>query len=81
MAIRVRVVNGVMVALCAARSVEQPGDIYLDDGAHHALAEKFREDFASEGYNTAALDADAAALRAREESNNPNRDEWDRTFG
>lgn len=45
MAIRIRTINGVMVALCAARSVEKEGDIYLDDGIHHALSTKFALDF------------------------------------
>jgi hypothetical protein len=81
MAIRVRRVNGVLVAVCAARSVEKPGDLYLDDGVHQALAEKFLEDFQSEGYNTRPLYPHEAAVRAREESNNPAREWWDRTYG
>jgi len=81
MAIRLRVVDGTLIAICAARSVEQPGDVYLDDGAHHALADKFAEDFGSEGYNTRSLDPIAARLRAQEESNNPNRSWWDSEYG
>lgn len=81
MAIRLRRVEGVLVALCAARSVEKPGDVYLDDGAHQALADKFMEDFGSEGYNTRSLYPNEAALRAQEESNNPAREWWDRTYG
>lgn len=80
MAIRLRIVDGTLIALCAARSVAKPDDVYLDDGQHHALAEKFAEDFGSEGYNTRAFYADAAALRAREESNNPARDWWDSVY-
>lgn len=49
MSIRIRVVDGVTVALCAARSVPQAGDVYLDDAQHEALASKFAEDFAHEG--------------------------------
>lgn len=41
MAIRLRTVNGIRVALCAAETDEQPGDLYLDDGDHYALAAKF----------------------------------------
>ena len=80
MAIRLRRVDGLLIALCAARSVKKPGDVYLDDGQHHALADKFMEDFAAEGYNTRALYPDAAALRAKEESNNPARDWWNKTY-
>lgn len=81
MAIRLRTTNGWLVALCAARSVEKPGDVYLDDAQHSALADKFAEDFGTEGFDTRSLDPKAAALRAAEESNNPNRTEWDRAFG
>lgn len=80
MSIRIRLVDGVLVALCAARSVEKPDDIYLDDAAHHALASKFTEDFTSEG-GLCVVDAVDSALRLREESNNPNREWWDRTYG
>ena len=44
MAIRVRRVDGQLVALCAARSGEREGDLYLDDGVHYALAQKFWRD-------------------------------------
>lgn len=81
MSIRIRFVDSVTVALCAARSMPKPGDIYLDDGAHHALAEKFAADFQSEGYNTAPHYPDETIVREREESNNPNRDWWDKTYG
>ncbi len=80
MSIRLRRVNGLLVALCAARSVEKPGDVYLDDAVHHALTEKFSADFASEGYGT-PFDGPLDELREQEESNNPNRVEWDKTFG
>lgn len=50
MAIRIRNVNGVTVALCAAMSNEMEGDVYLDDNAHHALTTKFGLDFYSEGF-------------------------------
>ena len=41
MSIRIRVVDGISVAVCAAETDAEPGDIYLDDGAHYALAAKF----------------------------------------
>ena len=80
MSIRIRVIDGVLVALCAARSVEKPGDIYLDDAAHHALSDKFAEDFGSEGHDTRSLYPEQAAIRAAEESNNPNRTWWDSVY-
>lgn len=45
MAIRIRTVNGVRVALCAVESDPMPGDLYLDDGDHYALAAKFALDW------------------------------------
>lgn len=80
MSIRIRTVGTVMVAICAARSVAKPGDVYLDDAQHHALVEKFMADFQSEGYNTQPFDAEAAGLREREESNNPAREWWDSVY-
>ena len=65
MSIRIRRVDGLTVALCAARSVERPEDIYLDDNQHHALAEKFRRDFDSEGLwplHPDPIDTTAAAV-------------------
>lgn len=49
MAIRIRKVNGVTVALCAAETDPQEGDIYLDDNVHYALSTKFALDWESEG--------------------------------
>lgn len=46
MAIRIRDVDGVTVALCAARSVPKEGDVYLDDNIHYALTVKFMADLA-----------------------------------
>ena len=46
MAIRVRRhEDGWLVALCAAKSTAKEGDLYLDDGIHYALAQKFWRDY------------------------------------
>lgn len=50
MAIRLRTVTGpdgcpIRVALCAFETDPEPGDVYLDDGDHYALAAKFRRDW------------------------------------
>lgn len=66
--IRIRRVGRRLVAICAARSVERPGDVYLDDNQHHALAEKFRRDFDSEGLWPLSPDPADAAVAAIEES-------------
>lgn len=79
MAIRLRATPDVgLVALCAARSVAQPGDVYLDDGAHMALARKFWLDYPACGI---AVEAEVVAATEREESNNANRSDWERTYG
>lgn len=80
MAIRIRIVDGVPVALCAARSVAKPGDLYLDDGQHYALAEKFWKDYADRD-GLPECSPETAACIDREESNNANREDWERTYG
>ena len=45
MAIRIREVDGVRIALCAAETDAAPDDLYLDDGVHYALAAKFARDW------------------------------------
>ena len=53
MAIRLRTVDGVRVALCAAETDEMPGDVYLDDSDHYALAAKYAQDHQGETITTA----------------------------
>lgn len=77
MAIRLRRVDGTLIALCAARSVPKPGDLYLDDEQHLALAQKFWLDYPDAGI---PVEKDVEVLTEREESNNPNRTEWDRMY-
>ena len=72
--------RGCRVALCAARSIEQPGDTYLDDADHHALASKFTEDFHSEG-GLISINQEESAIRLAEESNNVARDWWNGVYG
>lgn len=45
MAIRIRQVNGLTIALCAVETDPKENDIYLDDGIHYALAAKFAKDW------------------------------------
>ncbi len=77
MAIRIRVVDGVTVAICAARSIPNPGDIYLDDAAHHALSTKFAADFNHNFDTDLPYEQQLVRIADIEESNNPARDEWD----
>lgn len=51
MAIRLRTVNGLRVALCAVESDPLEGDVYLDDGDHYALAAKFCLDWQGQTVN------------------------------
>lgn len=48
MAIRLRQVNGLMIALCAVETDPMPGDLYLDDAHHYALAAKFSRDWSGQ---------------------------------
>ena len=45
MAMRLRIVDGIMVALCAAKTEAEMGDIYLDDGWHYAISQKYWRDY------------------------------------
>lgn len=71
MAIRLRMIHDLgkdyWVALCAAKTKEQKGDIYLDDNHHHALYTKFAIDFNSEGLKTADWADQTIAKLMREE--------------
>lgn len=87
MAIRLRRVDGRLIALCAARSVAQDGDVYLDDEAHEALSNKFALDnnefirlaFGDTGV-TLPFDAASKRLIDQEESNNSNRALWETLY-
>ena len=50
MAIRLREVKGRLLALCAAVTKPEPGDIYIDDRMHQALSTKFALDYNSMGF-------------------------------
>lgn len=76
MAIRLRRINNVLVAICAARSVPKEGDIYLDDEGHYALTIKFGLDFALAFYK----DSEEARVMCQEESNNEARRLWDKLY-
>ncbi len=53
MAMRLRIVrvvsdtgiDHVHVALCAAKTLPEEGDIYLDDGWHYAISQKYWRDY------------------------------------
>lgn len=64
MAIRVRRVNGVLVALCAAETSEADGDLYLDDAVHYALSQKYWRDYPELGI----VDVDDISLAESERS-------------
>ena len=78
MAIRLRKINNRWIAICAARSVPKEGDVYIDDVQHYALAQKFSRDWNGDVVGT--YDDDVLELIEQEESNNPNRDWWDKTY-
>lgn len=77
MSIRLRRTPIGLVALCAARSIEKPGDIYLDDEVHMALARKFWMDYPAVDIEP---EADIRTMTEQEESNNANRTWWDETY-
>ena len=69
MAIRIRVINGSTIAICAAKSEEKEGDVYLNDGVHHALTTKFGIDFMLEGFiNEHFSDNEVLSLMKQQQS-------------
>ena len=69
MAIRLRKINNITVALCAAATKPKEEDVYLDDGQHHALICKFERDWVSEGLLTMDLNDPEHVLMERIENN------------
>lgn len=55
MAVRIRTMNGIRVAMCAALTHPLVGDVYLDDEDDHALRDKYKLDYESEGLIEDAL--------------------------
>jgi len=49
MAVRLREIDGKLVALCAAEYEAEPDDFYIDDAQDHALRQKYLEDYHNEG--------------------------------
>lgn len=64
MAIRLRKMNGRWVALCAAKTKAEAGDVYLDDSMDHALRLKLSGDFKAEGVAGLWYDYDPLAVEA-----------------
>lgn len=69
MAIRIRKMEGRIIALCAAEYKAKVGDIYLDDNVHHALSTKFGLDWMEEGFLKDSL-ADPKLVKLMEEELN-----------
>lgn len=81
MAIRLRIVDGKWLAVCAACTVEKSGDVYINDGQHGALSDKFSRDFNDMHGCDLPFDPTCALLAEIEESNNPAREWWDKEYG
>ena len=66
MAIRLRSADGIRVALCAAETTSQPGDHYIDDAEHYALAAKFAQDALAMGLPPSNFPREWAAMKTQE---------------
>ena len=55
MAIILRTVGGVRVAVCPLEVNSKPGDVSLDDRDHHALVAKFEQDRKLQGKHYVAM--------------------------
>jgi hypothetical protein len=76
MAIRLRTVNGIRVALCAAETDEEPEDVYLHDGEHYALAAKFRQDWHGETNETVYKEEWAAMATQKKRDAKEELEKW-----
>lgn len=63
MAMRLRRVEGRLIALCAAETDEKPGDVYLDDEQHYAIAQKAWDDLKLDDGTAPVPDADPERQR------------------
>ena len=75
-AIRLRVVDGICVALCAAETDPLPGDVYLDDGQHYALAAKFAQDYRGETITTVYAEEWAAMATQKKRDAREEIEKW-----
>ncbi len=76
MSIRVRKVEGVLVALCAAETDPKLGDLYLDDSVHYALAAKFARDYRGELITTVYEEDDRLAETQKVRDAKEELDRW-----
>lgn len=71
MSIRLRRIEGEMVALCAAFSEPKIGDLYLDDAHHYALSCKFARDYSHNFPNDPKMGDEINDALARKECKCP----------
>lgn len=85
MAVRLRKFNKhTWVALNALKSIPKEGDIFLDNDIDNALLNKFTREYNnifSENRLPTNESLEEVEFVNREESNNENREDWDRRFG
>ena len=68
MAMRLRVLNGKWVALCAAKAGADIGDVYIDDAQDHAIRAKLSHDNRLEGLEVPVVDAELDAIMLGQET-------------
>ena len=77
MAIRLRTVGNVRVALCAAETDPMPGDVKLNDDDHLALAAKFSRDW--QGHPDVSYPEEWAAMDTQKlRDGKEEHEKWDR---
>ena len=68
MAMRLRQIEGVWVAVCAAKTRARPGDVYIDDAQDHAIRAKLSHDNRSEGLDVPTVDVGLDELMLADEA-------------
>ena len=67
MAMRLRKIGAIWVALCAAKSKAIAGDVYIDDVQDHAIRAKLSHDNRLEGLDVPVVDAELDAVMLGQE--------------
>ncbi len=71
MAMRLRKVHGIWIAMCAAKTIKKSDDVYIDDTQDHAIRAKISYDNRLEGLNVPVLDKKLDEIMKLEENRAP----------
>ncbi len=68
MAMRLKKIDGDWIAVCAAKTTSEVGDVYIDDVQDHAIRAKIAHDYRSEGLDVPLVSRDLIEVMLFEEN-------------